>query len=852
MKALKRRYYLPGAAVALATVLVLCFFLVTSYRQTVRLVKERFFVQQALTTRQTALGIERNFTLLERESELLAADPALRAIGSAGARAALRRTYDYVSRFSVVDISLGDGAGVIRQTITSPELVGRDFSFRQYFRRMLASADSAPAYEQITFQGFRKGRKGILIARAVRGHRGELVGPLVLVVEVGDLIGGLLGQLPAGTRGWVIDGDGVVLYHPTREAGSRIEAGAPADPDFADFIARLRRGTAERAEYRAGADATARIMATSATIRVAGQPLALVIETPESQVNGYLREFHANTILGVSLSALAVFGSLCLVLVLLLRSNRDLVREATTRRQAEERHRESEEHFRLLIEYSPVAMGIVDRDDRFVYLNRKFTETLGYDLASIPDVGRWMAAAYPDPRYRQEMLARWGRYRERGGSRPGRQRPSEYQVTDAGGATHTIEIHGALIGERFLVVFNDITDRLRLEHQLRHSQKMDCFGRLAAGVAHDFNNILTVIMGYTELLQRQLEADDPRRAPVNVILGAVTSAAKLTSSLLAFSRKQVLSPRLFDLGELVTGVQRLIARLIGEDVVVETAIAPERITVLADHGQLEQVLVNLATNARDALPRGGSIRIATGSATLDADAAARVGAARPGAYATLSFADTGVGIDAQTLEQIFEPFFTTKELGRGTGLGLAIVYGIVKQHDGGIDVASAPGAGTTFTIYLPRHEEAAAGAPGAAAAERGPAALGRGETILIAEDDAMVREVAVQTLTAAGYRVQVAADGEEVARICRALGGNVDLLLLDVVMPRMSGKEAYDAVRSRWGAVKVLFLSGYAPDLVYREGIVDASLPFLQKPVSRRTLLEKVREVLDGGEQQPG
>ena len=198
------------------------------------------------------------------------------------------------------------------------------------------------------------------------------------------------------------------------------------------------------------------------------------------------------------------------------------MREAATRRQAEERHRESEEHFRLLIEYSPVAMAIVDRDDRFVYLNRKFTETLGYDLAAIPDVAHWMAAAYPDPSYRQEMLARWERYRERGGSRPGPLRPSEYQVADATGSTHTIEIHGAHIGERYLIVFNDITERLRLEHQLRHSQKMDCFGRLAAGVAHDFNNILSVIMGYTRAAPEPSSSrDDPRRASVNVILGAV-------------------------------------------------------------------------------------------------------------------------------------------------------------------------------------------------------------------------------------------------------------------------------------------------------------------------------------------
>jgi PAS domain S-box-containing protein len=848
---LRRRYLISGVAVVAVTVLIFASFLVHSYRQTVLLVKERFFVQQALTTRQTANGIENIFSLLERESELLAADPALRGTDAARTRAALQRTFDYVRRYSVNDISLSDGAGIVRVALNSPELVGRDFSFRQYYQRLRESDTAAARYEHITFQGVHKGRAGILIARAVRGQNGSFIGALVFVLEVGDMIGNQLGHLPPGTRGWVIDGEGLVLYHPTRDPGTRLDAGYNPDPAFARFLDGLRRGTAERGEYRTiEADAPS-TMATTATVKVAGESLSVVLETSEELVHGYLREFHSNTILGVSLSAFAVLGSLCLGLALLLRTNRDLVREAATRRQAEERHRESEEHLRLLVEYSPIAMAIVDRDDTFVYLNRKFTEALGYDLAAIPDVAHWMSRAYPDPQYRREMLARWKKHRERGGSRPGPQRPSEYQVVDAAGSPHTIEIHGAHIGERFLVVFNDITERLRLEHQLRHSQKMDCFGRLAAGVAHDFNNILTVIMGYTELLQNKLEPDDPRRAPINVILGAVNSAAKLTSSLLAFSRKQVLNPLPFDLGELVTGVQRLIARLIGEDVTVETAIAPERITVLADHGQMEQVLVNLATNARDALPRGGVIRIATGAVTLDAAAADRIGAPRPGPYATLAFSDTGVGMDAQTLEQVFEPFFTTKELGRGTGLGLAIVYGIVKQHGGGIDVTSAPGAGTTFRISLPRQREEDAGAPAEAVTQGAAEAPGRGETILIAEDDALVREAAVQTLTAAGYRIQVAADGEEVVRIYRALGGNVDLLLLDVVMPRKSGKEAYDEIRSRWGNVKVVFLSGYAPDLVYRRGMIDAALPFLQKPVSRRTLLEKVREVLETGPQQP-
>ena len=289
---LRRRYYLPGAVVVLATILILAFFLVNSYRHTVRLVKERFFVQQALTTRQTALGIEKNFTLLERESELLAADPALRGVDTARTRAALQRTFDYVKRFSVNDISLANRAGVIRQTITSPELIGRDFSFRQYYRRLRESAGAAPTYEHITFQGFRKGRKGILIARAVRGDGGEFDGPLVFVIEVGDMMRELFSHLPQGTRGWVIDGDGIVLSHPTLEPRQPHRQRPGRRPGFRA----IRRPAAPRHARSAGSTwpgtgEPSPTMATAVTIRVAGQPLSVVIETSEDRVRASCANF---------------------------------------------------------------------------------------------------------------------------------------------------------------------------------------------------------------------------------------------------------------------------------------------------------------------------------------------------------------------------------------------------------------------------------------------------------------------------------------------------------------------------------------------------------------------------------
>lgn len=390
-------------------------------------------------------------------------------------------------------------------------------------------------------------------------------------------------------------------------------------------------------------------------------------------------------------------------------------------------------------------------------------------------------------------------------------------------------------------IAQDITDRKKLEAQLLQAQKMEAVGQLAGGIAHDFNNILTAIMGYGNILQMRMGKDSPLRPPVDNIIASAERAALLTHSLLAFSRKQVILPAPVGVNGIVTRVVKLLAHLIGEDIDIKKVLSDEEIIVMADAGQLEHVLMNLATNARDAMPDGGTLIIGTRPAELDDEYVKAHGYGEPGHYAVLSITDGGTGMDEMTRDRIFEPFFTTKESGRGTGLGLAMVYGIIKQHGGHITVYSEPEKGTTFTIYLPRiTSEAIATQP-----EEARTPPGGTETILVGEDDAALRSLARTVLEDFGYTVIMAEDGEDTVRQFRDHSEAIQLLLLDVIMPGKNGKEAYEEIRKLKPDVKVLFTSGYTADLIQKKGLLDGEINLVYKPVSPTGLLKKIREVLD-------
>jgi nitrogen-specific signal transduction histidine kinase/CheY-like chemotaxis protein len=391
-------------------------------------------------------------------------------------------------------------------------------------------------------------------------------------------------------------------------------------------------------------------------------------------------------------------------------------------------------------------------------------------------------------------------------------------------------------------VFRDITQRRQLEEQLRQAQKIEAVGRLAGGVAHDFNNLLNVITGYGQMVFRRLP-DGPEREKTKAILQAAERAAGLTRQLLAFSRKQVLEPKVLDLNAVVGGMDEMLRRLIGEDIELHTQLAPSLGRTKADPGQLEQVLMNLVVNARDAMPRGGRLTLQTANAVMDDTYIRDHLGARPGRYVMLAVCDNGLGMDPETQKHIFEPFFTTKEKGKGTGLGLATVYGIVKQSEGYIWVESAPGAGTTVKVYLPRVE-----AEPAAEEVRRPAVpeeLPRGtETVLLVEDEDMVRRMTREVLEGAGYRVLEASSGFEALRVSAGHDGNLDLLLTDVVMPGMSGRELSERLAPVRPTMKVLYMSGHTDDAIFHHGVTQAGTGFLQKPFTPDALERRVRELL--------
>lgn len=398
-------------------------------------------------------------------------------------------------------------------------------------------------------------------------------------------------------------------------------------------------------------------------------------------------------------------------------------------------------------------------------------------------------------------------------------------------------IHGCVIA------FSDVSGRKLLEDQLRQVQKMDAIGKLAGGIAHDFNNAITAILGYAELILRQVGEGSPLQQDAKQIVRAAEHSARLTHQLLAFSRKQVLQPRCLDLGGELREIEGMVGRLIGADVTLVTEIAPDLWATTADPGQIHQVVLNMAVNARDAMPGGGRLTLRLSNATVTAADARRIPDGFPGEWVLLTITDTGTGMTDDVLKRIFDPFFTTKEPGKGTGLGLATCYGIVRQTSGMISVASEPGVGSTFSIYLPR---ATAAQPVAASAPSDDSLPPGTETILVVEDEEILRELAVEVLQSLGYRVVVAEDGTQAVAILH--GGayrDIQLIVTDLVMPKMSGRELAAWIMRDFAHLPVLFMSGYTDDEILRHAVEGAAVEYLQKPFTPKALAQKIRQVLD-------
>ncbi len=502
--------------------------------------------------------------------------------------------------------------------------------------------------------------------------------------------------------------------------------------------------------------------------------------------------------------------------------------------------RESEVKYRALFEESRDAICIVSRDGRFLDFNQATLDLYGYTSEEMARLNIEDVYVAPGERSRcQQAIDESGFIRDH-----------EVKLRKKDGTEMDCLLTATMRRARdgspagYQGIIRDVTERKRLEEQNRQLQKMEAVGRVAGGVAHDFNNLLTVISGRTHLLLNRLEAAGQAREDLVLIQKTSERAAGLVKQLLAFSRKQILEPSVLDLNAVVDSIAPLLGRLIGEDIELAVRPGPGLGRVRADQGQLEQVIMNLAVNARDAMPGGGRLTIEAGNVELDERyARSHVGAA-PGSYVMLAVSDNGTGMDADTQAHIFEPFFTTKEEGKGTGLGLSTVYGIVKQSGGNIWVYSEPGQGTSFKIYLPRVEEPADGL--AAEAPAAPPPRGS-ETVLLVEDDDEVRGLAREILDAFGYHVLEARRGDEAVAIAVQHAGVIHLLVTDVVMPGMNGREVAEAVARQRPETKVLYLSGYTENAIVHHGIVDRRTAFLQKPFAPDTLARKVREVLDQG-----
>jgi two-component system cell cycle sensor histidine kinase/response regulator CckA len=517
-------------------------------------------------------------------------------------------------------------------------------------------------------------------------------------------------------------------------------------------------------------------------------------------------------------------------------------RDVTERKKADESLRRLETGFRSVVEDAPYGIYRANTAGRFLQVNPALKKMLGYETTEelldkdLPgEIFR-----YPEEYQRlTELLIRTEEIKDL---------EMEWKRKDS--TPITVRCSGRRVNEEngglayFEAFAEDVTEKRILERQLRMAQKMEAIGRLSGGIAHDFNNLLGVIIGYSRVLKRELGASNLLAEHALEIEKAGQRAASLTKQLLAFSRQQVLSPAILNLNTLASDMEKMLPQLLGEDIEVSLVLDPKLGNVKADQSQLEQVIMNLAVNARDAMPDGGKLKIETSNAELDQAYVRNHPGSKIGSFVLLAVTDTGTGMDAATLTHIFEPFFTTKELGKGTGLGLATVYGIVKQSNGYIGLESAIGKGTSFQIYLPRYA-------GQAVADElktdSPDNLRGSETILLVEDSEPLRKLAKSFLDSRGFQVLSAESGEDALEVAKRFGGPFDLLLTDVVMPGMNGRILAENLLLRQPGIKVLYMSGYTDSFIAGHGVLDPGIHLLHKPFIEEVLIRKVREVLDGG-----
>ncbi|MEI6208195.1 MAG: PAS domain S-box protein [Desulfuromonadales bacterium] len=541
------------------------------------------------------------------------------------------------------------------------------------------------------------------------------------------------------------------------------------------------------------------------------------------------------------LELLVQFGELASLALENARLNEKSQRELSERIKAEATLRK----LSVAVEQSPVSIVITDTAGNIEYVNSHFTRLTGYSLEEVLGLNSRIlkSGETRDEEYRElwETILSGGEWR------------GEFHNRKKDGDLYWEQVYISPIRDdstnmtHFIAIKEDITERKQLENQLHHSQKMEAIGQLAGGIAHDFNNILTAIIGYSSIMQLKLPDNSPLKRNAEQIAATAERGASLTQGLLAYSRKQNSNPAKVDLNEILGRVHQLLLRLISEDIKLEIILTPQNLPVMADSVQIEQVLMNLATNAKDALSPGGSIVITTEAISIDSDFVQARGFGLPGGYAMLTFTDNGEGMSTEIVKHIFEPFYTTKELDKGTGLGLSIVYGIVKKHNGYITCHSTIGIGTTFHLYFPLLTEATSVEDRTYGAGESSRPDPEKDVILVADDNDTARVLAKEILEEFGYYVLEARDGKEALEIFKVNRDRINLMLLDVIMPELKGREVYDAVRAIDPSMKILFCSGCSKDVVIDQGRLVQGMSYLAKPFTPKELLMKIREVMEDG-----
>ncbi len=819
------------------------------YRDVKQQAIQELNARQMVHARQAAQGIEHHHEYIVNTLELLARLPGVVALDDDG-KAIMR---DYQSRHAgeVLGVTRLDAGGrIVFTTPASAGAVGRDISYQDHVREILRTRKTVVSDIFMAVQGFRTVAVHVPVLRD-----GEFAGTLAFLLSFDRIAGSHIENIRVGTSGyaWVVSRQGFEISCPIPgHLGRNVYDTYRGFPDVAAMAGRMLKGEEGVTSYRwnlAGDPRGERVLkhAVFRPIRLGNTFWSIVIATPEGEVLKAMAGFRSR-LLALTLALLVLFTALSSLFV----RSQIILREQKKREPIVQALEESEESFRRIFDESSDPILLL-QDNKFSECNRAALALLGNVprealINSTPaDIS---PLRQPDGSLSSELAAR----KVRDALAGGHQR-FEWVHLRADGTELFVDVSLTPIvirGEKMLhVAWRDITERRRAEEekerlrsQLVQAHKMESIGRLAGGVAHDFNNMLQTIHGFAEVALAKVAPADPLHGTLQEIIKAGKRSADLTRQLLAFARKQVVSPMVLDLNDAIPGMLTMLQQLIGEHIALAWLPGQRLGNVRMDPSQVDQILTNLIVNARDAIDGAGRITIETGNRIVDQDGCAELVECAPGDYVTLTVSDSGRGMDPEIMTNIFEPFFTTKGVGQGTGLGLATVYGIVSQNQGFISVRSEPGKGAAFIIHLPRVAEAVT----ETFPEKQELSPERGsETILLVEDSEDVLDLGVLLLEGLGYRVLAARAAEEAIRLAAVHAEAIDLLITDVIMPGINGKALAERLKGMRPGLRCLFMSGYMADVMASDGVLDKGVHFIQKPFTMQALAAKVREALLGG-----